>query len=78
MKVEEKNGKIFIDGIDVMGLLSKTMLECDKLQGKLNELSKAILNETTTFCNECASKDCCPERECVLYRIEELASNERE
>lgn len=31
-----------------------------------------ILNETTSFCNECASKECCPEEECVLYRIEQI------
>lgn len=31
-----------------------------------------ILNETTKFCNECPSKDCCPEEECVLFRIEQI------
>lgn len=31
-----------------------------------------ILNEITTFCNECASKESCSEEECVLYRIEQI------
>lgn len=57
-------------------LLSKYSKENDKLSRDLHKIKQSILNETTTFCNECASKDCCPERECVLYRIEELASDE--
>lgn len=36
-----------------------------------------ILNEITTFCNECSSKECCPEEECVLYRIEQITSNKK-
>lgn len=36
-----------------------------------------ILNETTTFCNECSSKECCPENECVLYRIEQILNGKR-
>lgn len=24
------------------------------------------------FCNECPSKDCCPEAECILFRIEKI------
>lgn len=31
-----------------------------------------ILNEITDFCNECGSKENCPEEECVLYRIENI------
>lgn len=35
-------------------------------------MKEKILNETTNFCNECSSKECCPEEECVLYRIEQI------
>lgn len=31
-----------------------------------------ILNEITSFCEECNSKDCCPESDCVLFRIEQI------
>ena len=31
-----------------------------------------ILNEITSFCEECKSKDCCPESDCVLFRIEQI------
>lgn len=31
-----------------------------------------ILDEITTFCSECASKECCPESDCVLFRIEQI------
>lgn len=31
-----------------------------------------ILKEITTHCKECHVKECCPEHECVLYRIQEL------
>jgi hypothetical protein len=34
-----------------------------------------ILNEITTFCNECGSKDYCSEEECVLYRIEKIVDD---
>lgn len=36
----------------------------------------SILDETTRFCEECPSRECCPEDECVLFRIEKLAENE--
>lgn len=29
-----------------------------------------ILKEIAIFCEECPSHECCPEDECVLYRIE--------
>lgn len=35
-------------------------------------MKEKILNETTKFCNTCPSKECCPENECVLYRIEQI------
>ena len=31
-----------------------------------------ILKEIYNFCEECPSHECCPEEECVLYRIEEI------
>ena len=31
-----------------------------------------ILKEITQFCKGCASKECCPEDECVLFRIEQI------
>lgn len=37
-----------------------------------------ILNETTTFCNECSSKECCREEDCVLFRIEQIVLEEKE
>ena len=38
----------------------------------LKKKEEMILDETTSFCNECPSKDCCPEDECVLFRIEQI------
>lgn len=35
-------------------------------------MEEKILNETTTFCESCQSRECCPEEECVLYRIEQI------
>ena len=37
-----------------------------------------ILNETTTFCESCPSRECCPEEDCVLYRIEQIVLNKEE
>jgi hypothetical protein len=37
-----------------------------------------ILTEITNFCETCPSKDCCPEDECVLFRIEQLVCNKVE
>ena len=31
-----------------------------------------ILNEITNFCEECGSREQCPEKECVLFRIEKI------
>lgn len=39
-------------------------------------MEEKILNETTTFCMECPSRECCPEEECVLYRIEQIVTND--
>ena len=37
------------------------------------ELSEQIVNEITLYCrDECCSSDCCPEAECVLFRIERM------
>ena len=38
-----------------------------------------IMNEITDFCgNECPSCTCCPEEECVLFRIEKIVVEEEE
>lgn len=34
-----------------------------------------ILNETTSFCETCSSRECCCEEDCVLYRIEQIVLN---
>lgn len=34
-----------------------------------------ILNETTSFCETCSSRECCCEENCVLYRIEQIVLN---
>ena len=41
-------------------------------------MEEKILNETTTFCESCPSKECCPEEDCVLYRIEQIVLNKEE
>ena len=38
----------------------------------LEKTKEEILNEITSFCNECSSRECCPEEECVLFRIEQI------
>ena len=35
-------------------------------------MKEEIMNEITDFCEECPSHECCPEDECVLYRIEQI------
>ena len=37
-----------------------------------------ILDEITSFCEGCASKECCPESDCVLFRIEQIVLEEPE
>lgn len=39
---------------------------------QFKEKNKLILNETTNFCQQCSSRENCPENECVLYRIEKI------
>ena len=41
-------------------------------------MENEIINETTSFCNECKNKERCIEGECVLYRIEQIALKNRE
>ena len=43
------------------------------------ELDKKIeeaMMQITNFCEECGSHDCCPEEECVLWRIEQTLLKE--
>ena len=35
-------------------------------------MKNEILLEITNFCGECAAHECCPESDCVLYRIEQI------
>ena len=44
----------------------------ETLTKSLEKTREEILNETTSFCNECPSKESCPEEECVLFRIEQI------
>lgn len=37
-----------------------------------------ILTEITDFCEGCPSRECCPEEECVLYRIEQIVIKQDE
>ena len=36
-----------------------------------------ILKEIANFCKECESHECCPEKDCVLYRIEQIILNSK-
>ena len=36
-----------------------------------------VMNEITNFCEGCSSSNCCPEEECVLYRIENIISEKK-
>ncbi|MBO7614993.1 MAG: hypothetical protein J6T15_04795 [Bacilli bacterium] len=35
-----------------------------------------IMQEITQFCSTCNSSDCCPEDDCVLFRIEKIVCEE--
>lgn len=35
-------------------------------------MKNKILLEITKFCENCGSNCCCPEEECVLFRIEKI------
>ena len=38
-------------------------------------MSEIILNEIYNYCEECPFHECCPEYECVLFRIENIIKN---
>ena len=40
-------------------------------------MKEKILNEIYDFCEGCQSHDCCPEDECVLYRIETIVRSKK-
>lgn len=44
----------------------------------LNLKIEKVMKEITNFCEECSSHECCPEEECVLYRIEHIMNGENE
>ena len=60
---------------ETIELLSKYAKENDKLSEELNKLKDTILKETTEFCKECIRNKCL-EKDCVIYRLEKLGSNE--
>lgn len=35
-----------------------------------------ILTEITDYCENCPKHECCPEEECVLFRIEQIVIKE--
>lgn len=35
-------------------------------------MNNEILTEITEICECCSSRECCPEEECVLFRIEQI------
>lgn len=45
---------------------------------KGDDMENKILEEISDFCNHCSSKECCPENECVLFRIENIIQNEND
>lgn len=40
-------------------------------------MENKIMLEICNFCEECASRECCPEKECVLFRIEQILLKQR-
>ena len=40
-------------------------------------MENKIMLEICNFCEECASRECCPEKECVLFRIEQIVIKQR-
>lgn len=40
-------------------------------------MKNKILKEIHDFCEECPSHECCPEEECVLYKIEQIILNKK-
>ena len=85
-KLEQKNKELKekINTYENPEDLTLMFMYCDEkakdkikqLKEVIEKISNNILNETTTFCESCASKDCCPEEDCVLYRIEKLVDKD--
>lgn len=59
-----------------LNVIDNLKIKNNQLKVVIKDISNNILNETTTFCESCASKDCCPEEDCVLYRIEKLVDKD--
>lgn len=47
----------------------------ESLEDKLKWIVVDVLRLITGVCIECPSRECCPEDECVLYRIEQIVEN---
>lgn len=45
---------------------------------KIYQQRDRVLKQIANFCNECSSKDCCSEENCVLYRIEQILNGKGE
>lgn len=41
-------------------------------------MKNKILLEIAKFCENCSSNCCCPEDECILYRIEKILLEKKE
>ena len=65
----------YIDALPIANYIEQLQHEKKQLKEVIEKISN-ILNETTTFCESCASKDYCPEEDCVLYRIEKLVDKD--
>lgn len=42
----------------------------------MDERDNQILTEIAEFCSSCESSNCCPEDDCVLFRIEKIVTGE--
>lgn len=68
--LEEKynNNEIVLDYSD---LIDSEFSNCTYTKKEIE-----ILNEIHNFCaNECCSCECCPENNCILFRIEQIITN---
>lgn len=40
-------------------------------------MKNKILTEITNHCENCPNRECCPEEECVLFRIEKIIEEKK-
>ena len=41
-------------------------------------MKNKVLKEITDFCSTCSSHECCPEEDCILFRIEQIIGGKME